>query len=252
MKIKLWDNTPLFDPIYRQEEPSIEPFLVQGSDSCMIVCAGGGYVTRCEYEAYPVCEWLQKIGINAFLLHYRVAPYKAPCMLADLQRAICMIRHHAHQWGISRDKIGAIGFSAGGHLVSAACTHRFHGLERDEVDREDHRLNAAVLCYPVITMGQGTHQATCDLLTGGDIALREGYSSENQVDFGYTPPCFIFHTFADELVPATENSIAFAVALNRAGVACELHVYAEGAHGLAMAGPWVGPCEQWLTNRKFR
>ena len=259
MKIKLWDTPPLFDPSYGQEEPTIEPYFASG-DGCIIVCAGGGYEGRCDYEAYPVAEWLQGLGINAFVLNYRYAPYKAPCMLADLQRAIRLIRKNAEEWHIDPQKIGAIGFSAGGHLVSSACTHADTGLESDDIDRLDSRLNAAILCYPVITMGEGTHAGTRAAVSGGDEAVAQFYSSEKYVS-DFTPPCFIFHTFEDSCVPAIENSIAFACALRRAGRPCELHVFEHGEHGQTMlspdamdneAGQWKSLCAQWLKNLNFR
>lgn len=259
MKLKLWNKTPLFELSYGQEEPTIELYPAAG-DGCVIVCAGGGYQMRCDYEAYPVAEWLQSLNINAAVLNYRCEPYKAPCMLADLQRAIRVIRSRAEQWHINPEKIGAIGFSAGGHLVSSACTHCGTGLEADEIDRLSCHLNAAILCYPVITMGEGTHAGTRLVLCGEDAAVAQAYSSEMHVS-DFTPPCFIFHTFADTVVPVIENSMAFAAALHRAGRPCELHIFEHGEHGQPMtqpqvlkdeAGQWQQLCAQWLKNLNFR
>ena len=263
-KIKLWPTTPLYDPALGQPEPYLEPFLTEGSDSCMIVCAGGGYIDWCDYEAYPIAEWLTQIGVNAFALHYRLADYHAPCMLADIQRAIRLIRSRASEFGIDPQKIGAIGFSAGGHLVSSACTHTQNGLEQasDEIDGVDCRLNAAVLCYPVITMGQGGHDGSRIALLGENATEEQiaSYSSQLQVKPGFTPPCFLVHTLQDGLVDPFYNTVAFAEALTRAEIPCETHLFAYGRHGVALAreeeyrdgvGQWTALCQTWLKTLGF-
>ena len=257
MKYKLWDKTPLFDPAYGQEEPTLEPFLAPGSPGAVIVCAGGAYQMRCEYEAYPVAEMLQSYGVNAFILHYLVAPYKAPCALADLQRAIRFLRANAEEWQIDPEKIGAIGFSAGGHLVASGCTIKETGLESvDDIDRLPCHLNAGILCYPVITMGNGGHAGSRVALLGSDADAEtiDKYSCEKHIS-DYTPPCFLYHTFEDAAVPALSNSGAFASAMKEAGRPCELHIFQHGIHGSAWdtgeAGQWRSLLKVWLENQHF-
>jgi acetyl esterase/lipase len=225
----------------------------------VIVCPGGGYCGKADYEGAPVARWLNSVGLSAFVLDYRVVPYKHPYPLLDAQRAIRVVRCHALEWGIKPDKIGILGFSAGGHLSATAGTHFDFGSPdaADLVDQESCRPDALVLCYPVVSFGEFRHDGSMVALLGENPpdALRFSLSNETQVT-NLTPPAFIWHTANDEGVPV-ENSLLFAGALSKHQVPFELHVFPDGAHGLALGeghpavSAWTGLCATWLHGLGF-
>jgi acetyl esterase/lipase len=241
--------------------PSLTTYLLEGEGPhpLMVVCPGGGYGMRAAHEGEPIAKWLNRIGVSAVVLHYRVAPYKHPIPLQDAQRAIRMARHHAETWRVDPQRIGILGFSAGGHVASTAGTHYDAGAldAEDPIERESSRPDLMVLCYPVITMGEYTHEGSRTNLLGEslDDALVTLLSNETQVT-GDTPPAFIWHTADDESVPV-ENSLQLAMALSRHRVPCELHVFERGTHGLGLAEDtrepkvWPQLCEAWLQGRNF-
>ncbi|GGO01837.1 alpha/beta hydrolase [Saccharibacillus kuerlensis] len=137
--------------------PRLIPYLVPGSDRCILVVPGGGYMLKSDQlEGEGIARSLNEEGISAFVLEYRLNPYKAPVPFLDLQRAIRYVRFHAHKYGIHPDKIGAIGFSAGGHMIAAVMTMLrnapvlYEGYEEDDIDRTDDRLALAGLIYPLL------------------------------------------------------------------------------------------------------
>ncbi|RSL33867.1 alpha/beta hydrolase [Salibacterium salarium] len=225
----------------------------------VIVCPGGGYTHRAEHEGEPVAEWLNFIGISAFVLHYRVHPYKHPAPLTDLQRAIRYVRGHAKEWNIDRERIGVLGFSAGGHLAATAGTHFDDGNMKatDLIERESSRPDVLALCYPVISFKKHRHQGSMEHLLGDamDQELQHSLSLETQVT-QKTPPAFIWHTADDDAVPI-ENSLLFASALSRMNVPFECHTFESGRHGLGLAvedrdvSYWTKLCENWLKKHLF-
>jgi acetyl esterase/lipase len=260
--IKLWEgNAPGFDPAINQKEPNITPFLIEKGQprGAVIVCPGGGYWGKADYEGAPVARWLNSAGISAFVLDYRVMPYKHPYPLQDAQRAIRTVRFHAQEWGINPDKIGILGFSAGGHLSATTGTHFDFGSPdaTDPVERVSCRPDALVLCYPVVTFGEFRHDGSMVALIGENPpeALRHSLSNETQVT-RQTPPAFLWHTANDEGVPA-ENSLLFASAMSKNKVPFELHVFPDGPHGLALGEghpavcAWTGLCATWLHGLGF-
>ncbi|WP_423219845.1 alpha/beta hydrolase [Geobacillus zalihae] len=138
---------------------------------------GGAYSFRAEHEAYPVAFWLNSIGISAIVLNYRVAPYRHPVPLGDIQRAIRLVRYHAAEWNIDPKRVGVLGFSAGGHLASTVGTHFDFGNEfsEDPIERCSCRPDVMVLCYPVITMGEHTRRKQ-NKLTGEKTKRRNSPS----------------------------------------------------------------------------
>lgn len=192
----------------------------------LVICPGGGYSHLSPREDEPVALQFLAAGYNVFCLHYSVAEALSSSRPEEeLAEAVKLIRSRAGEFGIDADKIAVMGFSAGGHLAaSLACHWRLYG--------EEARVQAAVLCYPVITMGEHTHMGTKERITQGadDIAY---YSLETQVS-GDVPPCYIWHTASDQAVPV-ENSLLFASALSACGTEYELHIYPTGVHGLALA-----------------
>ena len=229
----------------------------------IIVCPGGGYVhLAMSYEGTDVAKWLNTMGISAFVLKYRLGPkYHHPAELDDAQRAIRYVRAHAAEFGIDPHHIGIWGFSAGGHLASSAGTHFDHGTPNsaDPIDRESSRPDFMILAYPVITFEEPyAHRGSRDALLGPnpDPALVELLSNEEHVTKD-TPPTFLFHTSDDPVVPV-QNSIYFYLALRRAGVPAEMHIYEHGRHGVGLAqdipelSTWPTLLANWLKLRGLR
>jgi acetyl esterase/lipase len=230
------------------------------SGTAVVVCPGGGYRgLAMDHEGKQIAEWLNEQGISAFVLQYRLGPrYHHPAMLQDAQRAIRTVRAGASQWGIAADRIGIWGFSAGGHLASTASTHFDEGNPQsaDPIERVGSRPDFAVLAYPVISLTtEYTHQGSKLNLLGEnpDRALVESLSNELQVT-SRTPPTFLFHTNEDTGVPP-ENSVLYYLALRKAKVPAEMHIYEPGKHGVGLAkqhpalSSWSGRLADWFRTR---
>lgn len=236
--------------------PAITPYLVEGTgNAAVLICPGGGYRLRADHEGGPVAEWLNTLGISAFVLRYRVAPYQYPSALQDAQRALRTIRFHAEEYGIDPGRLGILGFSAGGHLASTASGlfDRGNPVAGDLLDRQSCRPDFTILCYPVVSMIDGVaHEGSKANLLGGQPSeeLVRKLSGELQVTPD-SPPAFLWHTADDGSVPV-ENSLLLAAALRRQGVPFDLHVYAHGRHGLGLASEephtssWTAACASWL------
>ena len=242
-----------------EDQPTLTPFLLKdGGDTgtAIVVCPGGGYShLSMDKEGYQVALWLNSIGVSAFVLQYRLGPrYHHPIELHDAQRALRIVRSRAAQYGLRADRIGIMGFSAGGHLASTAGTHFDSGQPQaaDPVDRVSSRPDFMVLCYPVISFTNFVHKGSEDALLGPnpDPELVTNLSNELQVT-PQTPPAFLFHTTDDASVPV-ENSVNFYLALRKAGVPAELHIYAHGPHGVGLApadpilSSWPARLADWL------
>ncbi|GGD51681.1 alpha/beta hydrolase [Paenibacillus nasutitermitis] len=260
--IELWpEGAPYAEGRTDEDRPAITPYLVDGQGKgAVIVVPGGGYSGRADHEGEPIALWLNSIGISAFVLRYRVAPYRYPSALTDVQRAIRYVRHRSSEWGLDTGKIGVLGFSAGGHLTATAGTLFDLGEAdaEDPVQRLSCRPDLLVLCYPVITMQRPyTHEGSRQNLLGSepDEQLVQKLSGEQQVTAD-TPPTFLWHTSDDAGVPV-ENSLVFASALSKAGVPFDLHVYEHGRHGLGLAeedehvATWTTVCGLWLKRYEF-
>jgi acetyl esterase/lipase len=258
----LWPGgAPLAAGTTDEDRPAITPYLAEGyRRAAVIVVPGGGYGMRADHEGEPIARWLNTLGISAFVLRYRVAPYRYPCALLDAQRAIRTVRHKAAEFGVDPGRVGILGFSAGGHLVSTVGTSFDAGDPQsgDPIERMSSRPDLLVLCYPVITMqGEFAHAGSVANLLGPDPdeALVRRLSSDTQVT-ERTPPAFLWHTSDDGAVPV-ENSLMFAAALRRHGVPFDLHVYAHGRHGLGLAeedrhvSGWTEACASWLRLNGF-
>jgi len=228
----------------------------------VIVCPGGGYGGLADtYEGHDVAEWFNTFGVTGFVLRYRHAPrYKHPAPLSDIQRAMRIVRARAAEWGVDPQRTGVMGFSAGGHLASTAGTRFDEGNKNatDPIERAGCRPNFLVLAYPVISLvSEYAHVGSRRNLLGKspEAALVESLSSERQVTAN-TPPTFLFHTTDDQAVPS-ENSVLFYLALRKAGVPAEMHIYEPGQHGvgLAMEHPvlssWPALLRKWMQHRKL-
>ncbi|MEY2881417.1 MAG: hypothetical protein RLZZ15_3797, partial [Verrucomicrobiota bacterium] len=226
--------------------------------AAVIICPGGGYMRlSVENEGSLVAQWLNTLGVSAYVLHYRMVEYGHPAPLRDVLRAIRYVRAGAKELGIDPARVGVLGASAGGHLAASAATlfDDADGRTGAELDKVSARPDFAVLLYPVIAMKPPhAHAGSRKALLGATptAELEEKMSLELRVT-KHTPPTFLVHTQEDKTV-AVENSLQFYTALTRAGVAAELHVFPKGPHGFGMrpglgeASTWTKRCEAWLRD----
>jgi acetyl esterase/lipase len=236
------------------DKPSIALYLVpkdKATGAAVVICPGGGYgFLAADHEGMQVAQFFNDHGVHAFVLKYRIVGKDRPgplgrAPLLDAQRAIRLVRSKATEYGVDPAKVGICGFSAGGHLASSAATHFDEGNTdaEDPIDRLGCRPNFAVLGYPVISMQDGvTHAGSKKNLLGAspDPKLVEEFSNEKQVT-AKSPPTFLFHTDADTGVLA-ENAVSFYLALRKAKVPAELHIYEKGRHGVGLGSDpkWTG------------
>ena len=260
-KIDLWGE------IYPDlpKKVTLRPFALESGENfpAVLVLPGGGYGFCSEQEGDPVACWLNSLGISAFVLDYSVEPSKHPQPLNDARRAMQYLRANASKYNIDSNRVGVIGFSAGGHL--AASLSNFHNEKNLDVNDDLEAINArpdlCILSYPVISWGEFAHEGSRENLLGmkPDAELLHKTSMENSVSTD-TPSTFIWHTAEDEPVPV-ENAYLYAMALQRKKVPCELHVYPFGEHGMGLGtidfrrnshyGQWRHSCERWLSLMGF-
>lgn len=238
------------------------PRLV-ATGAAVLVFPGGGYRIRMdEREGTAVARWFNVIGVSAGVVNYRLGSdgHRHPAQLDDARRAMRILREGAGTLGIAPDRIGVIGFSAGGHLAALLMTalDKGDGMESAEACGVSPRPDFGILVYPVISMcGDDVHEGTRTQLLGmdPDSARCAAVSCERNVD-DRTPPAFIVHTTEDELVSPL-HSLAFYRALHEHGVPCELHVFEQGRHGLDLGvgvpgfGAWRGLAHVWMKQHGF-
>ena len=247
-----------------EDKPTLQIHLADPAKStgaAVIICPGGGYRNLAmDHEGRQIADWLNTLGVSAFVCDYRHRGkgYGYPAPLDDAQRAIRTVRSRADEFHVDPQKIGILGFSAGGHLASTAATHFDDGdaSDLDPIMHASSRPDFAILCYPVITMlGPPTHGGSRRNLLGDDppAELVQSLSNELQVT-PQTPPTFLFHTSEDQAVPPA-NSLLFYAALQKAGVPAELHIYERGKHGIGLGRgtpgteDWPQRCAEWLRMR---
>ena len=244
------------------DKPSLTLYPAGGpkaTRTAVVICPGGGYAhLAIDHEGHDVARWFNSLGVSAFVLKYRLGMrYHYPAQLQDVQRALRYVRTHSQDWGVDPQRIGVMGFSAGGHLASTAGTHFDAGDPNapDVIDRQSSRPDFMILVYPVITLDdEYTHQGSKHHLLGEnpDPKLVELFSNEKQVT-AETPPTFLILADDDTVVPP-QNSILFYLALKRAGVRAEMHVFRHGGHGFGLAsrdaitGAWPGLLRDWLLD----
>lgn len=267
-KIKLWDETTDHTTLPCHSQCSLAPYNLSDGENfpAMIICPGGGYRELSNQEGTPVAGWLNSLGISAFNLEYTIEPIKNPFQpYYDIRRAIQYIRLKHKEFNIDPDRVGVIGFSAGGHLAATLAT--LFKVENpfcdDEIEKISAKPQLAVLSYPVISLC-----AKYQHLISKEIILRDSKDSitdeitlslEKQVTDD-TPPTFIWHTAEDEIVPV-QNSIDFASSLAKNKVPFELHIFPEGKHGLGLCSldfrrrshvaKWKMLCKDWLYKYGF-
>lgn len=225
--------TNVSDPrleIFRPEKPN---------GTAVVICPGGGYsILALSHEGSDVGAWLNRLGIAAFMLSYRV-PGQRDGAYQDAQRAVGLVRSRSKDLGILSDRIGVLGFSAGGHLAARISSHtgpRTYARV-DAADDVSCRPDFTVLVYPA-------YLTATNAAGGTELTLPVGKE---------TPPAFLVHAANDRISP--ENSIAWFLALRKAGVDAELHVYGDGGHGFGMKAvpqdirTWPDRCADWLRSR---
>ncbi len=242
-----------------KDSPTLTPYLPDNpSGAAMLIIPGGGYGRIYEGQAEPFALWLNEQGIAAFVLRYRLGTsgYRYPSQLQDALEAMRQIREQAAKWKIDPHRIGAMGFSAGGHLVTTLLNRPEDGEVpgADTTGRASPRPDLAVVCYPVISMIAKPHQNSLKNLIGdapGEELLIKT-SSERQVRPGL-PPVFLWQTNEDKVV-SVEHSLLYAAALREHGIPHELHIYQHGKHGTGLIGtehPWFGDLLFWLRAHGF-
>ena len=238
------------------------PRTVAPNTPAVVICPGGSYrALASNHEGRQVASYLNSLGVAAFVLRYRLGPrYHHPIELGDAQRAIRLLRSHAADWRLDPARIGIVGFSAGGHLAMTASTKFDAGntAASDPIDRLSSRPDFSILGYPVISMTEEwTHKGSRTMLLGEnfDPELAKSLSGEKAVT-KETPPTFIFQTTEDTVVPA-ENAVHYYLALRKAAVPAEMHVFEKGPHGVGLANDdaalseWSKLLANWLRVRKL-
>lgn len=255
---------PGSDGILRISQVSVPTLTVyrpekgKSAGAAIMICPGGGYsILASGHEGADMARWFTDLGVTAFVLKYRLPDerlmsnqHEVPLM--DAMQGMKLIRQQATQYGIDPNKIGVMGFSAGGHLASTLSTHYFRGPKASE----DAKPNFSILLYPVITFGEKAHAGSRDKLLGANKTsadLIAYYSNERQVT-SQTPPTFLVHSEDDTGVPV-ENSINYYLALLKNKVPAEMHLYPTGGHGYALRtqgkgslANWPESCKAWLKS----
>lgn len=243
--------------------PTITVYLpkAEKATGCgVVICPGGGYwVLAAKHEGRDIAKWFNSIGVAAFVLKYRLPPeYRHPIPMQDAQRAIRMVRCNGAKWGVKPDRIGVMGFSAGGHLASTVTTHFDAGdpSATDAVQRQSCRPSFAVLCYPVICFSKDyCHSGSRSNLLGESLPadLKQNLSNDLQVT-PRTPPTFLFHSEDDGAVDP-RNSIDFYLACQQNKVPAELHIFPSGGHGYGLGAKgtsqsqWPALLRKWLEQQ---
>lgn len=277
--IKLWPGTPLYltdtvnnekselgsDNIVRVSNvsyPTLEYWKPEKPNgTAVIICPGGGYVRLAiTSEGEYVAKWFAEKGVSAFILKYRLPDEtrmerKEIVPLSDAQQAIYYLRSNSEKFGIDSNKIGIIGFSAGGHLAASASVH----FNDSFIRKRDHSLRPdfSILIYPVITMqNEFIHPGSKKALIGENASdsLTRYFSNELNVA-GNTPPTFLMHAADDKVVPV-QNSLKYYDALQRNNINAALHIFQKGGHGFTMKNKfldeqWFYLLEKWLTENNF-
>lgn len=228
----------------------------------LIIPGGGYYGLWFDKEGVDIANWVNGLGISAFVLKYRL-PYwenedcKDQVALMDALRAMRIIRKNAIDWNLNSEKIGVIGFSAGGHLASTLSTHYDKGLEKStlSIDKFSSRPDFSALIYPVITMKKpNVNLGSRENLLGKipDLEKLDYFSNELWVN-QETPPTILIHA-SDDKVVVPENSLTYYKALIDHGVNAELHIWQNGGHGFAISQAsgsvrnWLSVIKEWMIN----
>lgn len=267
LKLYLWiEGAPLAQGTDELDKPSVTvwfPAKEKATGAAVIICPGGGYVTLAlDHEGKQVAKWYNEMGITAIVLRYRYGTwdhkkYQHPAPFLDVSRAMRLVRSKSKEWKINPEKIGIMGFSAGGHLASCLATMWDGGNPKatNAIDKMSSKPNFLALVYPVITF-RTKHAFTFGrgVLLGDNASkeLIDSMSTEMRVTTN-TPPTFIMYTDEDDI--NAMNGILFYSALKENKVPAELHIYERGAHGYGLypkddrIADWTERLKNWLRNR---
>jgi acetyl esterase/lipase len=231
---------------------------------CVIICPGGGYsILAAGHEGTDVAKYFNSIGVNAMVLKYRIPNIenqidKSIAPLQDAQQAMLLARTHAESWGIDKNKIGIMGFSAGGHLAASLATH-YSDVKIENPTKVSLRPNFQILIYPVISFGPEGHEGSRINLIGNakDEKTQKAiqyFSCEEQITED-TPPAFLVHSKDDDAVPVT-NSIHYYDNLIANKVPAEIYLYEKGGHGYGMKNTtsdivWTSVMKSWMQKNKI-
>lgn len=244
--IKLKSYTiELFWEVGRKKRPAV------------IICPGGGYERVSNREAEPVALRFAAMGVNAFVLNYSVSSVPFPTALLELAQSVSFVRANAETWDIDPNNIAVCGFSAGGHLAASLGVHWNKGFVKNTLEfKDEHKPNAMILSYPVITSGIYTHKGSVINIAGlhPEPEVMSLISLEKHVDSD-TPRTFIWHCADDKTVPV-ENTIYFIEALSRNGISFQCSIYPFGGHGISLCDDTTSStphqynekCSQWFMN----
>ncbi len=253
-----------------EDVPTLTPFWPdrkKATGAAVIVFAGGGWRVLAPHEGEVYARWLNDLGIAAFVLKYRLYPagYHQQEIIQDAARAVRTVRARAAEWKLDPQRIGVMGSSAGGHLAAVLSTQFDAGKpdSADSIERVSSRPDATILCYALILFAetrsndpQRREQALGkDAPPGAELRFDPPRNVRPE-----TPPAFIWQTVEDSTVPA-QNALAYANALQAAGVRFDLHLYEQGRHGIGLGAkqytaqtplhPWARNCQNWLRERGF-
>ena len=260
-RYELWENAP--------EGGDYAPYILHykpenvTTDSTVFLVPGSGYRANPAIpvqEGERVAEYLCEQGIQVFVLIYRVGEDCYPSPLLDGRRGMRWLRYHAAEFGVAKDKIISLGYSAGGHLCASLVS--FHkpmsGEGIDEIDEENYIPNYQALCYPVIsfdTTKKYTHKGSVVSLLGSENAELVPDMCFERTAEAPVPPTFLFHNFDDASV-GVENTLLYACKLRELGTQVEMHIYPHGGHGVGLAiddkpsslhnKDWLPRFVQWL------
>ena len=256
-RINIWNSGEYTYPLAFEFVPNLRPYLIDDGNvhPCMLVLPGGGYAVVVPPEGELVAKRFNELGYSCFVMTYTTNQLlRVPVMdqaMKDLARAIRFVRKNASGYKIDPDRLFVCGFSAAGHVCASVCDYWDEISDPDpEYDAVSCRPDAAVLSYPVITSGEYAHQDSFRFLLGADIydrddeeasSLLDRYSLEKHVRPS-NPPCFIWQTETDDLVPV-QNSYLYAAALKANGVRYEHKTFPRGFHGLSI------PTEDWAKGK---
>jgi acetyl esterase/lipase len=250
--------------ISKVQEPTIEVYLPakkNATGQAVVICPGGGYgILAYDWEGTDVAKWLNSIGVAGIVVKYRLPNSKSvtnrhQVPLMDAQRALRLVRYNSEKWNIDKEKIGVMGFSAGGHLASTLGTHFDDKLAQtdDLINMLSARPDFMILIYPVITMGEpNVHGGSRRNLLGPDPSneLIKEFSNEQQVKTT-SPPTFLVHSADDKSVPVANSIMMYEALLNK-DIPVEMHLFPKGGHGYSMAphdeslNAWTGLLATWL------
>ena len=251
-KIYLWPGeAPYTAESPDQAQPSLTAFPAEGARGAVVVCPGGGYCMKADHEGAPIARMLNSQGIAAYVLDYRVMPCHRLAPWTDASRAIRVVR------SLGYEKVGILGFSAGGNLCCTAATH-YEWADPQSADPIEHassRPDVFIPCYPVASFGEYTHLGSRQSLLREDWEndeIARWYSAEENVSEN-TPPAFLWHTSDDPVVNVI-HTYRYATALREHGIPHEVHVFPHGPHGIGLAkdfphvAQWAPLMKNWLAD----